>query len=383
MIPRLDPGEHLPALYRRFLDELATAGFTGEVRTDYATRLVTATDNSVYQILPLAVIFPSSVDDVRVALRLAHTDEYRTIKLSPRGGGTGTNGQSLCDGVIIDMSRHFRDVLELNLEAGWVRVHPGVILDQLNAQLAPHGVFFAPNLSPSNRATLGGMINTDASGKGSRIYGKTSEHVLELKSVLMDGSVLVTKPLSAEELEAACRADDFAGRVHREVRTVIQRSRPRLATDLPKLKRFLTGYDLAHVEREDGKFDLSRILCGSEGTLAVLTEAKLKLTPLPKHKKLVAIRYTEFDAALRAAHLLVATNPGAIETIDDTIVGLAKGDVIWHSVAHLIDAPTEPPAAAINLVEFESDDPAVFVSKVVELLEALDAERGLPGKSCG
>src|SRR5690606_31286910 len=101
----------------------------------------------------------------------------------------GTNGQSLCDGVIMDVSRHFRDILEVNIDEGWARIEPGVILDQLNAHLAPFGVFFAPNLSPSSRATVGGMINTDASGKGSRVYGKTSEHVLGLRSVSLDGSV--------------------------------------------------------------------------------------------------------------------------------------------------------------------------------------------------
>ncbi len=384
MIPYLDPKAHLPPLYRAFLDELAKRGFSGEIRTDYASRLVTATDNSVYQVVPLAVVFPKSEADVRLLLGLAHEDRYASIKLSPRGGGTGTNGQSLCDGIIVDVSRHLAKILETNLEEGWVRVQPGVVLDELNAHLKPHGVFFAPNLSPSNRATIGGMISTDASGKGSRVYGKTSQHVLELRAVLVDGSVLEAKPIDADELEREKRRDDLRGSIFRTVDDVVTTHAEEIATALPKIARFVTGYDLSHVKRPDGRFDITSILCGSEGTLALITEAKLKLTKLPKYRELVAIRYADFDSALRAAGVLVRANPSAIETIDDTIVGLAKKDVIWHSVAHLVaQGPDEPPLAAINLVEFESDDPAAVAAKVEELCRALDASRGEPWAPAG
>src|SRR5689334_2725277 len=162
MIPALASQQQIPALYRAFLSQLAAGGFSGEIRTDYSSRLVAATDNSVYQLVPVAVVFPKNEADIVLALRLAHTDTFRDIKLSPRGGGTGTNGQALCDGVIMDVSRHQNQILEVNLAEGWVRIQPGVVLDQLNDHLRPMGVFFAPNLSPSSRATIGGMINTDA-----------------------------------------------------------------------------------------------------------------------------------------------------------------------------------------------------------------------------
>lgn len=382
MIPRIPADEHLPGLYADFLEALETSSYQGEIRTDYATRLVTATDNSVYQIVPLAVLYPRSEADVQCVLGLAFSERFRSIKISPRGGGTGTNGQSLCDGVILDVSKYFGDILELNLAEGWVRVQPGVILDQLNAHLRPHGVFFAPNLSPSSRATLGGMINTDASGKGSRIYGKTSEHVVSMRAVLLDGQVITTQRFPEGELDVACERPGLEGHVYRELRAITSRSAEHLRTDIPQLKRFLTGYDLLHVKHE-GYFDLGRVICGSEGTLAVVTEAKLRLSPIAKHKTLFAIRYSEFDAALRAANRLVSTNPGAIETVDDTIVGLAKGDVIWHQVAHLLDAAHEPPVAAVNLVEFESDDPEVVREKVALLQGLLDEERGSAGRSSG
>lgn len=383
MIPTLALRDQLPSLYREYLDQLAVRGFSGEIRTDYGTRLVTATDNSVYQLLPAAVVFPRSEADVAVALGLANEAQFRDIKLSPRGGGTGTNGQALCDGVILDLSRHLRAILEVNLEAGWVRVQPGVVLDQLNAHLRPHGVFFAPHLSPSSRATLGGMIATDACGKGSRVYGKTSNHVLELRSVLMDGSTLETAKLTREELERAKRVPGMAGEVYRVVDEIVTTRRGTIAKQFPRLARFLAGYNLAHVYDEAGDFNLNYILTGAEGTLAVVTEAKLRLSPRPRFKQLFAVRYADFDAALRAANVLVESDPGAIETVDDTIVELARKDVIWHSVGHMLEAEGEPRTAAFNLVEFESDQLDEVEAKASELARTLDAERGLPGKATG
>jgi FAD/FMN-containing dehydrogenase/Fe-S oxidoreductase len=383
VIPHLAPTAAVERLYLDFLDALDESGFEGEICCDYSTRLVTATDNSVYQVLPQAVVYPRDTQDVQRIGKLLGSEAFGSIKVSPRGGGTGTNGQSLTDGVVVDVSRHMREILEVDLQAGWVRVQPGVVLDQLNAHLRPHGVFFAPNLSPSSRATIGGMINTDASGKGSRVYGKTSEHVLGMTVVLGDGSLLETEPLSSEDLERESARQDRAGRAYRGVRDVIERSGDKFKTALPQLERFLTGYDLTHAVGEDGRFDLGRVVTGSEGTLGFVTEAKLRLTPIPDHRKLVAIRYAGFDDALRAAKVLVASDPGAIETVDDTIVGLAKDDIIWTRIAHLVGGEGEPPVKAINLVEFEGTDLAMVDQKVDELTATLDAERGQDGAAVG
>lgn len=383
MIPLLSPQRDLPAHYAAYLEELRAHGFEGEIQTDYATRLTAATDNSVYQLLPLGVLFPHHVEDVKVALRVLADPRFREVRLSPRGGGTGTNGQSLCDGLMLDVSRHLRSILEVNLEEGWVRVQPGVVLDELNRHLAPHGRFFAPTLSPSNRATLGGMISTDASGKGSRVYGKTSEHVLALETVLWGGQLLQTKRLSPPELNRELERKDSIGALYREINDICERSKERIEAELPKLRRFLTGYDLAHVKDEQGFFDLSRVFAGSEGTLGVLTEAKLRILPIVTEKRLLAIRYASFDAALRAAARLAETQPSAIETIDQLIVSLAKSDVIWHSVGHLLDDTGETPLAAVNLVEFEGPDAEFVDGKVRKLIELLDSERGQEGRSTG
>jgi FAD/FMN-containing dehydrogenase len=241
MIPALASQQQIPALYRAFLSQLAARGFSGEIRTDYATRLIAATDNSVYQLVPVAVIYPKTEADVAHALALAHEPAFRDIKLSPRGGGTGTNGQALCDGVIMDVSRHHNQILEVNLSERWVRVQPGVVLDQLNDHLRPHGVFFAPNLSPSSRATIGGMINTDACGKGSRVYGKTSNHVIELRSVLMDGSTLVSARVAPGQLEQLKKQPGLIGDAHRMVDEIVTTRRGTIAKQFPRLARFLTG----------------------------------------------------------------------------------------------------------------------------------------------
>ena len=188
MIPRLTFKESLNSGCGCFLKALAKTPFSGEIRADFASRLLMSTDNSIYQILPQAVVFPRSQEDLVHLFKLSQKEPFKTITFSPRGGGTGTNGQSLSPGIIIDCSKYMNQIFELNLEAGWVRVQPGVVLDQLNAYLQPYGVFFAPSLAPSNRATIGGMINTDACGKGSRIYGRTSNHILELGWVLSDGT---------------------------------------------------------------------------------------------------------------------------------------------------------------------------------------------------
>lgn len=349
MIPRLTLQETLNPEYTLFLDALAKTPFSGEMRPDFASRLLMSTDNSIYQILPQAVVFPRTESDLVHLFKLANQERFKSITFSPRGGGTGTNGQSLSPGIIIDCSKYVNQILELNLEQGWVRVQPGVVLDQLNAYLQPHGVFFAPSLSPSDRATIGGMINTDACGKGSRIYGRTSNHILELSWVLSDGTVARSHSISPATLSHLKQQPGRLGEIYRTVDQIVTSKRETIAQTFPKMPRFMTGYNLAKVYQQD-VFNLNWILAGSEGTLAVITEAKLKLTPIPKCKQLLAIHYRCFDDALSAAETLLASAPAAIETIDEKVLELAKQDEIYHYVKEFI-----ADAKALNLVEFTGE----------------------------
>ena len=384
VLPRLDPRASLEPHYLAFLDALRGAGFRGDIQSDYATRLTAATDNSIYQQLPAAVVFPRGTEDVSLALRLLDEPRFHGVTLTARGGGTGTNGQALTRGVVMDVSRHMRGILELNVAEGYVRVQPGVVLDDLNAYLKPHGVYFAANLSPSNRATLGGMVSTDASGEGSRLHGKTSQHVRDLEIVLRGGVVHRTRPLAGAELDAMCARDDLLGRAHRLVREIARSRRELIASTFPKLLRFMTGYDLVHMAEPDGsRVDLARLITGSEGSLGVVTEAKLRLTPFAPQRALFALHYPSFDAALASADWLVASDPGSVETIDETVLTLAKGDVIYAEVRDFLQDSASGPTRAINLVEYVGDARDAVEAKVAALEAEIARRQGELGAPHG
>lgn len=373
MIPRLTHSPQVSPAVERYIHALNESGFTGDTTTRYGDRLTLATDNSIYQLLPQAIVFPRSTADVILVMRLAAQDEYRSVTFTPRGGGTGTNGQSLNNGVVIDLSRYMNRILEINPEQGWVRAEAGVIKDQLNAYLKPYGYFFAPELSTSNRATLGGMINTDASGQGSLVYGKTSDHVLGLRSVLLNGELLDTAPLPVSEARRCAQEESAAGELYRTTLESCETHRQTILDSFPKLNRFLTGYDLRHVFSDDMQtFDLTRILTGSEGTLAVITEAKLNITPIPKVRRLVNVKYDAFDSALRNAPFMVAAQALSVETVDSKVLNLAREDIVWHSVSELITDVPDKTLAGLNIVEFCGDDEALIDGQVTSLCERLD-----------
>ncbi|MGK7935526.1 MAG: FAD-binding and (Fe-S)-binding domain-containing protein, partial [Xenococcaceae cyanobacterium] len=290
---------------------------------------------------------------------------------------------------------------------GWVRVQPGVILDQLNNYLQPYGVFFAPSVAPSSRATLGGMINTDACGKGSRIYGRTSDHILELTWILVDGTVVRSRPVyinktlqnqAINERDGETKRQGDAGidslnrpenqqylstltelkqdtgslgNIYRQVDEIVTTKQELIEQTFPKMPRFMTGYNLAKVYTATRDiFALNRIIAGSEGTLAIVTEAKLKITKIPNYKKLVAIHYSCFDHALSAAENLLKLKPSAIETIDEKILALARGDEIYYQVKDFLGD-----ANAINLVEFAGDDLSQLQAKTSLLISNLESQQ--------
>lgn len=303
MLPSLNRIPQIEQYVLDYLDDLQRQHFEGDIATNYSDRLSLATDNSVYQQLPQAILFPKTVADIVRITKLANLPEYQSISFTPRGGGTGTNGQSLNNNIVVDLSRHMTAILELNVKERWVKVQAGVVKDQLNQFLKPHGLFFAPELSTSNRATLGGMINTDASGQGSLQYGKTSNHVLALRAVLINGEILDTSAVnSVDVLENidALKLSESSKRLHQTIAQHCKEKRAAIIKDLPQLNRFLTGYDLKNVFNEDeSEFNLTRILTGSEGSLAFICEAKLNLLPIPQYRTLINIKYRSFDAALR------------------------------------------------------------------------------------
>ena len=379
MIASLDSNhvafERLSSDYVRFLENLKANGFEGEIAPDYASRTVLATDNSIYQRWPQAVVFPRHSEDLERITHLVKQVPNRNVVLTARGGGTGTNGQSLTDGIVVDVSRHMNKILEIDVEKRRVRVQAGVVKDQLNAALKPHGLFFAPELSTSNRATIGGMISTDASGQGSCEYGKTRDHVLALDTVLIGGEHLHSKPLTGDEEHAACQQGGIIGEVHRTAADIIDRQRSLIDAKFPPLNRCLTGYDLAHLRTQEGLLDLNSLLCGSEGSLGLLNEAVLNVLPIPKHSALVNVRYAGFMEALRDAKALMASHaqPTSIETVDDQVLLLAMEDFVWDSVAAFFPGGNTP-IRGINLVEFNDDDPEHLTQRIQDFTDHLSQD---------
>ena len=373
MIPQISQAPGLVQLVLTFLQSLKEQGFTGDTATSYADRLTLSTDNSIYQLLPDAALFPRSTADVALIARLAGEPRFNSLVFTPRGGGTGTNGQSLNQGIVVDMSRYMNRILEINTEQGWVRVEAGVVKDQLNAWLRPFGFFFSPELSTSNRATLGGMINTDASGQGSLVYGKTSDHVEGLRAVLLGGEILDTRAMPTALAEQLATTPTAEGRIYKEVLNRCREQRELILAKFPKLNRFLTGYDLRHVFSDDLQtFDLTRLLCGAEGTLAFITEARLDITPIPKVRRLVNIKYDSFDSALRNAPFMVEAQALSVETVDSKVLNLAREDIVWHSVSELITDVPGKEMLGLNIVEFAGDDAALIAQQVTTLCARLD-----------
>ncbi|MGF1711326.1 FAD-binding oxidoreductase [Vibrio kagoshimensis] len=368
MLPRLQLNIDVDPVVVSFLQELKAAGFTGDIESQYSSRLAVATDNSVYQQLPQAVVHPRTTKDVTLIGKISSQSTYERVTFSPRGGGTGTNGQSLTKGVVVDLSRHMNQVLEINEKEGWVRVQSGVVKDQLNDAVRPFGYFFSPDLSTSNRATLGGMINTDASGQGSLKYGKTSDHVLSLQAVFADGSCLES------DLSHGLPSDgEFAFQALAVTETVCREKRAEILNKFPPLNRFLTGYDLKNaIDEQDDSFNLTRVLCGAEGSLAFITEAKLNLTPIPKARTLVNVKYNSFDSALRNAPFMVEASALSVETVDSRVLNLAKQDIVWHTVSDLLTDVPNKEMLGINMVEFAGQNEAEVEAQVKALTVQLE-----------
>lgn len=373
-LPVLNEYPQVPSEIQAFVNALEQAGFIGDIDISYGGRMVAATDNSIYQQIPQAVLYPKSQHDVRCVFRTAARTQFKGIRFSPRGGGTGTNGQSLTPGVVIDLSRYLTKVLELNIAEGWVRVEAGIVKDQLNAVLAEHGYFFAPDTSTSNRCTIGGMIATDASGQGSLIYGKTSDHVLGLRSVLVSGEELRGEPVSVAKATALAQQDNAEGAIYRQVLASCKELRPQIEAKFPPLNRFLTGYDLAHAYNPaQDSIDVSRLICGAEGTLALVTEAKLNITPSPNFKVLVNVKYQDFSDALRHAPALVEARATSVETIDSNVLDLARKDIVWHAVEDLLTDVPPYRMGGINILEFTAVNREEIGDKVKNLLNQLQS----------
>jgi len=360
MIPRLRPEPPKGAATADYLRALKAAGFTGRILTRDADRLARSTDNSLYQLTPDAALLPKTHEDCHAALRLLADERFREITLTPRGGGTATSAHALSTGVILD-TLDMNRVLEIDPEARTVRVQPGVVLDELNKQLKPHGLMFGPAVSTGSRATLGGMIATDGAGKGSCRHGKTSDQVASLRCLFPGGAEIEARNLTPDETEELAKRDDPAGALIKTSLDIATNLAAEIDRAFPKLSRAPSGYNLPELLAENGTLRLPKLLCGSEGTLGVVTEATLNLVPIPAHTRLIALAYDAFDDALRSAAKLREHEPAAVETMDEHLLALVRGDEAYLAVKDELEpAIANATAPALSLVELAGDDEAAL-----------------------
>ncbi len=311
-----------------------------ELRTDRLTRCLYAVDASIYRIEPAAVAFPRSASDAAKLLRAAADSG---VEMTPRGAGTGLAGGALGSGLVVDLARHNRRISKLDLERGTVRVGAGVVLDRLNAQLAPHGRWFGPDVATSSRATLGGMIANNSSGAHAPVYGTTADHVVALEVVLADGTVAVVG--AGEDglpglRDAACQvveecADAIAGRMPAGL-----------------VKRW-PGYGFDRALRAPG--DLTQLVAGSEGTLAAVVSAVLKVVPRPQRRTLGVLFFDTVEEALQATVELGDIGAAAIEHLDRAVFDQTRGQRAFAAARDLLRLDDRP-CGAMLLVEFFDDD---------------------------
>jgi FAD/FMN-containing dehydrogenase/Fe-S oxidoreductase len=340
----------------------------GEVRFDAMTKVLYSTDASIYEIEPLGVVIPRHKDDVIATIQIAGR---HGVPVLPRGGGTSLAGQSCGRAVHLDMSKHLTRVLEVNHEERWARIEPGVVLDELNAHLRPSGLMFAPDVSTSNRANVGGMIGNNSAGARSILYGKTIDHVLELAVILSSGEEIRARALTAGELAAKLEGGGLEAQVIRVLRDLAERHRDEIQARYPKIMRRVGGYNLD--EFVTGRpFNLAKILVGSEGTLAATVEAKVNLVPRPKMTALVVAHFRTLLEAMEATTAILACDPSAIELVDKTILDLTKSSLEYSRRMTFVEG--DP--AALLLVEFYGASPEELRGKV-EALEARLRRLGL------
>jgi len=299
---------------------------------------------------PLGVVIAKSREDI---LRTVNLARAHGVSITARGGGTSQAGQAIGHGLQLDTSKYFNRILELNVAERWAIVEPGIVLDELNAQLKSHGLRFAPDISTASRATIGGMISNNSCGARSVMYGKTIDHVLELDVILSDGSQAHFRPLNRGELDAACHGDTLEAQCYREVRRIAGECAGEIERRYPKVVRRVGGYNLDEFVDEAKPFNLAKIVVGSEGTLAMITAAKVNLVPLPKEKAVLAIEFDQLLDALAATPIILKHKPSAIEVMDGFILNHARENPAMDRMRRAI-LQTDNPGALLN-VELYAD----------------------------
>lgn len=347
----------------------------GELHFDHTYRTLYATDASAYRELPMAVAFPKTNEDLRQLILFAH--QHR-VSLIPRTAGTSLAGQVVGSGIVVDVSRHFTSILEVNEKERWVRVQPGVIRDELNMFLKPFGLFFGPETSTANRAMIGGMIGNNSCGSNSVVYGSTREHLLEIQAFLSDGTETTFGELSNAEYLEKTKQQNLEGEIYRNINNILSdaENQARIDEHFPKrsVPRRNTGYAIdllkntAPFTSSSENFNFCKLIAGSEGTLAFITEAKLALQSLPKpFQGLLCIHFTSVYESLVGNLIALKYQPTACELMDNYILECTKGNIQQRQNRFFIEGDPQ----ALLVVELREDSEAELMNKAEALTEEL------------
>ncbi|MDY6818292.1 MAG: FAD-linked oxidase C-terminal domain-containing protein [Halobacteriales archaeon] len=367
-----DPATDAAANYDYASDDVERPGLVddlerrvdGDVRFDSYSRELYATDASAYEMTPIGVVFPTDTDDVVAVMRYC---AEREIPVMPRGGGTSLAGQAVNEAVVLDFTRYLDDVLEIDPDDAIARAEVGVYLGDLNTELAPHGLKFAPDPAWGDKSALGGAIGNNSTGAHSLKYGKTDHYIESCTAVLADGSVTTFGEISLEDLEATADPDGtLEERIYAAVHDVIEHDADAVKERYPQLKRNVSGYNLDRLieEAETGSVNLARLLAGSEGTLAIVTEATVSLEPVPETKAMALLTYDSLLDAMEDVAPILEHEPAAVEVLDDVLLDLARDTEEFGDVVGMLPVETN----AVLLVEFYAESDADGKQKVADLL---------------
>lgn len=336
------------------------AQLDGELYDDAMMKSLYATDASVYRALPLAVALPKHSGDIQTLIRFATENK---VSLIPRAAGTSLAGQCVGEGIVVDISKYMNQILEIDPYEKWVRVQPGVVRDELNTHLEPYGLFFGPNTATANRSTIGGMVGNNSCGSTSIVYGSTRDHVLELKTVLSDGSEVQFKALENAQFQAKQNGDSLESKLYGQINDELSdnATREQILKEFPKpsIRRRNTGYAVDILSStspftdNDSSFNFCKMLCGSEGTLAFTTEIKLNVVPLPPPDDvLIAAHFNSIRDSLKAAVIAMQHSPTACELLDSTILECTKDNIEQQKNRFFLQGDPK----ALLLIEFRTDD---------------------------
>ena len=345
---------------------------TGDLFIDKTMRTLYATDASAYREMPLAVAIPKNKEDIKKLIAFARGNKTSLI---PRTAGTSLAGQVVGNGIIVDVSKYFTSIIELNEAEHWVRVQPGVIRDELNMFLQPYGLFFGPETSTANRAMIGGMVGNNSCGSNSIVYRSTREHTIEIKAILADGMDAVFSSLSTEDFHQKCEGDGLEASIYKNTRSLLSQydNQVEIRKEFPKksVERRNTGYAVDLLLETDPftaggeAFNFCQLLAGSEGTLAFVTEIKLNLVPLPpKEVGLLCVHFNSIDESLRANLIAIKYRPSASELIDHYILECTKENIEQSKNRFFVQG--DP--GAILVIEFckETREEIVAICQQVE-----------------